>query len=387
MKNKILFALSITLFFFYFTGCSSKSNPYIIINNTTYSRDEIRTYAEFFGYDARISEAKFIEFALLKEASVNVIPKEKDSEKIYYKTITNMLYAKMKKDAQLYFSNVLPDTYFSKIFIVDYDFVMVKDEFVKREHEKTILPGELPAPIDYYLAQALPGDRFSDIETKFGYFSVTVKTINSSSSKIDDNKIISIKNAISMALMLKKIKEKHSYQFHPEVVQEKRSEKIVIQFDSECFSVADIEKNTLLPTDPTYRYQSIRYFGEMKLLEKHYKEDITLFKKYCDIIAKIKIYQDTYFKTHMPDAELKLGKSVEELTLTDGILTEKATVLPGMENLLTVNIGNIITYNGKSMTVVSRKNIKTTKDILEEYLLRELFKELQKRYTVRRVGQ
>jgi len=366
-------------------GCSPKKSAFVIVNKTSYTYDDITTYASFFNYDDNIREVKFVEYALLKEASANITPKQTDSDNLYFRSITNILYATMKKEASQLYENALPDDLFTKQFVVNYDYFIYSDEVIKRENDKTVFPGDLPAPIDHYLAQARPGDVFSDIETKFGFFTVTVVAISPSPS-FDATKIQAVKNATSMALLLKKIKKDLNFKFYPDEIPNKGSKNTVITFKHNTFSVSDIEQKTILPVDPFERFQSIKYYGEMKLLEVYYKKEVSLLRDYCDTLAKIKIYQNTYFATNLPDAKLKLGATLDELTLSDGTTTEKTTVFPDMEALVTAKKGDTVRYLGKKMTVVARDPRPVSQIMLEEFMLRQLFKDLQAKYPIRRVN-
>ena len=72
-------------------GCSPKKSAFVIVNKTSYTYDDITTYASFFNYDDNIREVKFVEYALLKEASANITPKQTDSDNLYFRSITNIV--------------------------------------------------------------------------------------------------------------------------------------------------------------------------------------------------------------------------------------------------------------------------------------------------------
>ncbi len=363
-------------------ACKEKHVPFIVVGSASYSHEDVAQYATYFGYDDSIAEAKFVEYALLKEASATVPENLKEVEKLYYKLVTPVLYSFLKKES-LKSKALLTDEYFKKLFILDYDFYLIPANYIKREHKKTVKPGDLPVPIDFLLAHAKIGDSFTRIETKHGFFDITVLGIHQGTPPSPDIQQ-TINNALAMALTFQDIKERHRFQFFPEYVSQEGSSEIVVSFNKTDLSVVDIEKATLLPVKFEERYHAMRYFGEMKLLEHHFAAEVRVLRKYCHDLARIKTYQDTYFKNHKDATTLLLGDTYDTIIISDGINDETIILFPDMASLADVKKDDVIMYNKKKMTVTKRFTQKTSIVVVEEYMLRQLFKELQSRISVKK---
>lgn len=383
---KTLQILSLLMCVLILMSCQNKSSVFLTVGNTAYSYEDMTRYALYFGFDTDIAEVKFIEHALLNEASRTVPDDQKEADKLYFKFVTPMLYNLMKRESAPY-ETLISDDYFSKSFVLDYDFFLIHGDYTKRTHATTIHPGELPAPIDYLLSTAKPGDVFSDIETKHGFFTITVREIRT--GKAPEAHIIkTIRSANAMAYMLLKLKKKYDYRFYPENVEKKGSEDTIAEFKKTKFSVLSIEKATLLPVKFEERYHAIRYYAEIKLLEMHFSSDIKILREYCSDLARIRTYQNVYFSANKNTVSELLGSSIDVLTLSsDDTASEQLILYPELQHLSHVKKGDTVVYNKTNMKVIEKKTHTVTSEIIEEYLLRQMFQELQKKIPVKKISR